>query len=218
MPTLLLLSFILMSACATASEPVIIHDSPRLAVTLRPDPQAGSRHDHPAALTPTVMATVLKGIRITKRDPLGLGGIVSDDEANPAFSASDIAGLALYLSEGLGKASREDLATFYLVSKEPSLGKVVTSGGLFVEGGRVFLILANARTPPSAGPFEGTAYELDTKDDPLFSIARYRFAVTFTPAEALVPHGQLGARVRDRYTDPAKLIVIDLAKLSTSPR
>jgi hypothetical protein len=212
----LIVSLLVASGCATQPKPAVIYESPRLAVTVRADPQAGRGHDHPATISTEVMAKILKGIRITKRDPLGVGGLLSDEEARPAFSPSEIAGLVPHLIEGLSKALPKDLVTFYLSTTEPGLGKVVTSGGLFVESGRLYLILVNARTPPSAGPFEGTAYELDSRDDPLFSIARYRFAVAFMPSEAMISHAQIGEGIHDRYVDPAKLVVIDLARLTVS--
>ncbi|MGH7236296.1 MAG: hypothetical protein ACREIO_07920 [Nitrospiraceae bacterium] len=205
------------AACAMGPAPVVIHDSPRAAVRVQFDPEAGHGHGHPALITPEQMATILRGVWVTKRDVLGLGALLQDPEAKPAFSAAEIVTLAPHLSEALRKASPKDVATFYLALGDPSLGKLVTSGGLFVRQGQLYLILANWRTPLSAGPFEGMAYELDSRNDPLFSIARYRFAVGFTPREAWILHSQSkDSKVYDRYVDPAKLLVIDLSRLLAS--
>jgi hypothetical protein len=204
-------------ACATGPAPVVIHDSPRAVVRVQFDPEAGHGHSHPASITPEQMATILRGVWVTKQDVFGLGELLQDPEAKPAFSAADIVTLTPHLSEALRKASPKDLATFYLALGDPNLGKLVTSGGLFVRESQLYLILANWRTPLSAGPFEGMAYELDSRDTPLFSIARHRFAVGFSPKDAWVLHRQSkDPNVYDRYVDPAKLLVIDLSRLLTS--
>jgi hypothetical protein len=201
-------------ACAMGPAPVVIHDSRRAAVRVQFDPEAGPGHSHPASITPEQMAAILRGVWVTKQDVLGLGALLQDPEAKPAFSAAEIVTLAPYLSEALRKASPKDLVTFYLALADPNLGKLVTSGGLFVHESQLYLILANWRTPLSAGPFEGMAYELDSRDDPLLSIARYRFAVGFTLRKAWILHGQSkDSKVYDRYVDPAKLLVIDLKRL-----
>ena len=109
------------------------------------------------------------------------------------------------------------MAAFYLVMSDQTLGKLVTSGGLFVRQHCAFVILANFRTPPSAGPYEGTAYELDAKNDPLFSIARYRFTVGFNPEEAALPRSQRRECDDYGYLDPLKMVVVDLRKLRNGP-
>lgn len=195
--------------CAGWPAPIVIHETPHEAVWLKVEPRLGSGHDHPAVVSPVQIATALNGLRVTERDRLGLGALTTKDEdAKPPFTASEIASLAPYLSEALRKASPRDVATFYLVSSDPKLGRLITSGGLFVRGGRLIVILANARTPPSASPYEGMAYEIDNRDEPLLPVARYRFIVSFVPAEVRVPAGDVS------YVDPARVVALDLGRLA----
>ncbi|HJU06494.1 MAG TPA: hypothetical protein VJ692_15205 [Nitrospiraceae bacterium] len=210
-----LLMITLLAACATGPDPVVIYESPREAVRVAFDPQSGTGHSHPAAITPDQMAKILQGVRVSQRNTFGLGGLFGQNEEAPAFSTSEIAVLASPLSRALAMASPKDLATFYATSYDPKLGKLVTSGGLFVRHQRVYIMVANSRTPPSAGPYEGTAYELDNRNEPLTPIARYRFSVGFVPEDARLPLDQAGAEdgYTRRYVDKSKLLVIDLLRL-----
>ena len=207
------LSFVFLTVgCAAAPVPVVIFDTPQQSITLRFDPNAGSGHSHPASVTPEQMRQVLTGIHVTNRDSLGLGGLLGKNGSTPAFLASEIDTLAPFLSEALRKASTGDLAAFYLTAADPKWGRVVTSGGVFVREGLMTVIVANFRTPPSSAPYEATAYEMDNRDVPLMPIARYKFTISFEPEDALAPKQAL----QRRYVDPAKMVVIDLHRLSAN--
>jgi hypothetical protein len=111
------------------------------------------------------------------------------------------------------------VVTLYLADVDPHVGRVVTSGGVFVRNGDLFFILANHRTALSAGTFEATAYELDTRETPLFPMGRFRFTVGFTPNDARIPNDQAKQRdAYDGYVDESKLAVIALDRLSEPER
>jgi hypothetical protein len=201
---------VLMAGCSAAPAPVVIFDTPQQSITVRFDPNAGSGHSHPASVPPEQMRQVLIGVHVTNRDGLGLGGLLGKNGSTPAFLTSEIDALAPFLSEALRKASTGDLAAFYLTSADPKWGRVVTSGGVFVREGLMTVIVANFRTPSSSAPYEATAYEMDNRDAPLMPIARYKFTVSFSPEDASVPKQAL----QRRYVDPAKMVVVDLHRLS----
>jgi hypothetical protein len=147
----LMIGSLLLGGCGLAPEPIPIYEDARVLVRLLYDPQAGTGHSHPATLTSEQIAAALQGARIQNRDALGLGGLFREAGSAPAFSAGEIAVLARHLAAALRKASPKDLATFYLATMDPALGRLVTSGGLFVRQGKLYLILANARTSPTSG-------------------------------------------------------------------
>ncbi|MGH7209549.1 MAG: hypothetical protein ACREIL_09220 [Nitrospiraceae bacterium] len=214
---------VLLAACAVRPAPIVIYEDRLDSIWLKFDPEAGTGHDHPALLTPEQVAMILRGVRVRHRDIVGGFGLFADNEGAPAFSAPEITRVAPYLSQALKKASPKDMVTLYLTTVDPTLGKLVTSGGLFVRKDRLYFILANARTSPSSVQYENT-YELDTRDEPLLPIARYKFTVGFTPDSARIPNAQLrGQKEYKRYIDESKLLVIDLKRLaepeksSTSP-
>lgn len=200
--------------CAGGPDPIIIYETPREVVSVRFDARAGTGHDHPASVDATQLAVILQALRVTPRDTWGLGGLFGKGETAPAFTPSEAELLAPHLSGALQKASPRDVATFYLLSADSRLGKLVTSGGLFVRRGHLYVILANFRTPPSAGPYEGMAYELDNRDEPLQPIARYRFTVSFAirEAELQTPEVRRTGEYQG-YVDEMKVVIIDLGRV-----
>jgi hypothetical protein len=203
----------LLAGCATGPAPIAIYESRQESVWLHFDPKAGTGHSHPASITPEHMTAVLKGIRVKNRDVAGGFDLLSDKDSAPAFSTAEILALAPHLSLAFKKASPSQIATFYLTTQDFTRGALVTSGGLFVRNQHLYIIVANVRTSPSSIQYENT-YELDTKDQPLLPIARFKFTVGFIPSEIRVPTGT--ARSADgypSYLDDSKLVVIDLPRL-----
>jgi hypothetical protein len=88
---------------------------------------------------------------------------------------------------------------------------------LFVQQDRLYFILANAYTSPSSVQYENT-YEIDTRDQPLLPIVRYKFTAGFSPQEAWIANSKVrGTESYERYVDEAKLLVIDLPRLFAQP-
>jgi hypothetical protein len=205
------------AGCAAGPAPIVVYEGRQETVWLHFDPKAGAGHSHPVSLTPEQVAAALKGMRVKNRDVIGGFELLSEQNSSPAFSSREIATLALYLSQALKKASPRDIATFHLSAYDPAHGPLITSGGLFVRNGHLYIILANARTSPSSIQYENT-YALDLKDQPLLPIARFKFTVGFLPGDARLP-GE-ATRKTDGYSDyldDSKLVVIDLARLSNQP-
>lgn len=204
---------LLLAGCAVPA-PIPIYEDKHDSIWLMFDPEAGAGHSHPASVTPEQLATVLRGVRVKGRDVIGGFGLFEEGDSAPVFSLTDLTRLAPFLSQALKKASPKDMVTFYLTVRDPDRGRFVTSGGLFIRNGRMYFILANARTSPSSVQYENT-YEIDTRDQPLLPIARYKFIVGFTPREAWIPNAQ--AKKQDSYegyVDESKLLVIDMKRLS----
>jgi hypothetical protein len=195
----------------------VVYESQQALVRLEVDPRAGTGHAHPTALATDQIATVLKGVRVLRRNVI-VGFIGQPDEAGiPAFSTREILVLAPHLARALEQASPKELVTFVIMAQDPGRGPVLTSGGLFVRNGHLYVILANARTSPSGVQYENT-YAIDLKDQPLLPIARFKFAIGFVPTEARLPlRATLEADGYPGYLDESKLIVLDLARLFGQP-
>jgi hypothetical protein len=199
--------------CTTGPAPIVIHEGRQETVWLQFDPRAGAGHSHPFSMTPEQMTTVLKGLRVKNRDVIGGFGLLSDKDGSPALSSREVMAVAPHLSHALRKASPRDIATFYLVAHDQGRGPLITSGGVFVRNGHLYVILANVRTSPNSTQYENT-YEVNLKDQPLLPIARFKFTVGFTPVEARLPgEATRSADGYPDYLDDSKLVVIDLARL-----
>lgn len=207
----------LFAGCAGPA-PIVIYEDKQESIWLKFDPKAGSGHSHPYSIPTEQMANLLNGVRITDRNVVTGFDLFRDVASSPAFSGLDISRLVPHLCQALQKASPKDMVTFYFAKFDATRGMVVTSGGLFVRNGRLYFILANARTSQSSVQYENT-YEIDTRDQPLLPITRWKFHVLFTPQEARIPNKQVrGTDGYEGYLDESKLLVIDLKKLPMEPQ
>lgn len=207
-------------ACAGSPQPIPIYESPALTVNLMYDPRAGAGHSHPVTVSPERIAVILRGLQLQGRDVLGSMGLFADDQGTPAFSERDVAALTPHLSTGLAKASPQDVVTFHYVQRDSQRAPLVTSGGLFVRGTHLYVILANARTSPSTIQYE-TTYEPNSRINPLLPITRFKFSAGFTPAAERISTAQAKqADEWDGYLDESKVVVVDLNGTArrTAPR
>ncbi len=201
------------TGCAGDPPPIVIHQEPSQTIWLKFDPRSGEGHSHPATITPEQMTTVLHGVRVRARDIAGGFGFFAGQEPAPGFLPMDIPELAARLSLALRKASPKDMVTFYLARNDMNRGTVITSGGLFVRGRYLMLILANAHTSPLSVQYENTS-TIDTRDEPLLPIARFKFTAEFSPPDARIPNGEVrGNEKYEGYVDDSKLLVLDLSRL-----
>jgi hypothetical protein len=200
--------------CSVSPEPTPIYKTPGLSIQLAYDPQAGQGHTHPATVPPEHMSSILHGLQLRGRDLVGGLGVFGDAQRSLAFTTAVVAMLAPHLSAGLAKASPSDLVTFHLVQGDAQGAPLVTSGGVFVRNRHLYVILANARTSPSAVQYENV-YEPNSRIYPLLPIARFKFVTEFVPADWRIPTAD--AKRMDGwggYLDESKVAVIDLGKLN----
>jgi hypothetical protein len=122
---------------------------------------------------------------------------------HPAFNEAEISFFAPFFAEGLKKATSEEIVTFYQATQKDTLiDKVlfVTSGGIFVNGDELHLILSNYRSETGYAPDPGIGDKLDGRSTPLQPIAPQRTEVYFEPATAVAPsqHGILQSLLRPK--------------------
>jgi hypothetical protein len=213
---LILLQFL--HGCFSVPASVPIFSTPATDVRLMLDTHTKTGHNHPYAITADALAKVLSGVQVEERDTITGIGIFGSKEGKPAFTRTEIANVSSHLVEALRKASPKDLATFYMYVNDGHQRRAVTSGGIFVDGNHLHVILANWRSVPSGGQDYTVAMEVDTRDDPLLPISPFRFRVGFYPAEAWVRNRSERydpgfPAYHSTYEDPAKYIVVDLETL-----
>jgi hypothetical protein len=133
------------------------------------------------------MAAALRGIiveepltRIPWYDDLSV------PRSHRAFTDQEVALWAPLLSLALGKATKDELVTFYQSAKRSGTVREVTSGGVFVDGDNLHIVLSNLRSDTQTTADIGVA---DTQDDrlaPMRSIAPQRGKLLFVPEAARV--------------------------------
>ncbi|MBA3754507.1 MAG: hypothetical protein H0X01_10315 [Nitrospira sp.] len=199
--------------CVADSPPIVIHEEKPLSVWLKFDPSSGTGHSHPATISNDQLAVILRGVGVQVRDNIAGFGMFASKTGSPAFLSTEVTVLAPFLAQAFAKASPKDMVTFYLVTPDLARGDLVTSGGLFLRGRHLYVILANAHSSKFSVQYENVS-AIDTRDQPLLPIARYRFSAAFTPQEAWIPNKQVrGNDGYDRYFDESKLVVVDLDRL-----
>jgi hypothetical protein len=147
----------------------------------------GTGHSHPSNISPEQMAAVLRGITI--QEPLTRIPIYDDlsvSRTHPAFSDRDISFWAPLLSLALNRATTDELATFYQSTKVSGISREVTSGGLFVDGDKLHIVLSNLQSNTHFTADTGVADTHDDRLSPMKSIAPQRGKLTFVPETALV--------------------------------
>ena len=126
--------------CApTQFQTLKIFDSPNRVVALQvmPDAYGGKGYDHPVTMTDEEMAGILRGLRIEQ----GLFGSLYS--GHPAFSDREVTFFAPLFVKGLSQATPEELVTFFETAEISREYQGTTSGGLFVAGGALHVILSN---------------------------------------------------------------------------
>ena len=183
--TLLALSGPLLSGCAPAQFTTItIFDTPTAFVRLETyrtaDPERG--YAHPVSLTPEQMAAVLSGIIVEEPwAKLPIYDDTSQPHRHPAFTEKEVLFFAPLLAVALGKTTPEEVVTFYQSRYLSGTSREVTSGGLFVQGDGLHIILANYRSATHYGADVGVADTTDDRLTPMRSLAPQRGRLDFEP-------------------------------------
>lgn len=199
---------------------LMIYETPQSFVRLEVDrtlePETG--HSHPSDISSEQMAAVLRGITI--QEPVTRIPFYDDlsvPRTHRAFDDQAVAFWAPLLSLALSKATKDELVTFYQSTKiSGTPRREVTSGGAFVEGDKLHLILSNLRSSTHVTADLGI---VDTQDDqltPMRSIAPQRGKLLFVPESALVEEGKDGW-IRVFREDRRELIVLYKTVLLNEP-
>lgn len=103
-----------------------------------------TRFSHPLRLSPAEWARLLSSIRIQSRKDSAIFTLAKD-RPTEVFAPEEIGYLSRTLSDTFAKATPDEWVSFGMSRVLPSGVNEVTTGGLFVAGSRLHLILANYR-------------------------------------------------------------------------
>lgn len=170
-----------------------IVDTPNRVVALQAMSEAygGKGYDHPISLTKEEMSRLLQGVRVSRGF---MGGT-----PHPAFSDTEIQLFAPHFVSALQKATKEELVTFFETAKLDEEFDLTTSGGLFVAGGNLYVVLSNFSVKARAWQ-DAERHEASYRDRPLEQIAPQPGRLVFEPRAFMVesPDGEIGSRFRGK--------------------
>ena len=194
-----LLAFMLMLAPLSCAPnhftTVTLYDNPSAFVRLETDPtvQPGQGHSHPVTITPDQVAAVLHGVIIEEPiTRLPFYDDMSQPHRHRVFDGETILLFAPLLALGLGQATPEEVVTFYRSKRISGTRREVTSGGLFVQGEALHLVLGNYRSPTNYMADIGVADTMDDRLTPMRALAPQRGRLDFEPPNALQPSSPSG--------------------------
>ena len=143
---------------------------------------------HPAFLKNTDIANVLKGLYVERPSsavslPL-LGG--GEPERYPVFNQNEIAFFAPLLAQGFGLAQPNEVVTFYERGEISKLHEVRTSGGLFLHGDMLYVILSNHAAQTEIWQ-DVEEYHSPVRLQPLKQLEPQPGRLVFDPPQFMVP-------------------------------
>ena len=148
--TLLCLSSIL-TACSTGSVLTAkIHENKDWTIRLLtvPGGNAGKGYSHPSDITQEQLLRVLEGLYIEDGN---FPELMFKDEASGnsnrrrVFNNVDAELLSIFLADGLSQASTQEIVTFIKTTDISSRMEQISSGGVYVAGDELHIVLSNFR-------------------------------------------------------------------------
>ena len=185
---------IFLGGCETPQfQTLKVLDNPNRVVALQvmADPYGGKGYDHPVSLTKEEMIRILQGVRVER-------GLISVSQ-HAAFSDTEIQLFAPHFVKALGQATKEEIVTFFETAHIDSEHDLTTSGGLFVAGGNLHVVLSNFSVETPAWQ-DNERYEASYRNRPLEQMDPQPGRLLFEPTEFMVesPDGEIGSRFKGK--------------------
>ncbi len=139
-------------------------------------------HAHPKVFTADQVARVLRGMTVRERRIWIQEWIQGEAPPVPAFKEQEVALLAPQIAEAFTRAAYNERVTFYLSQPQTSVKRVITSGGMYVRGNELHMILGNWQIVYGI-PTYGMIYD---RRYPMRPTAAKGFFLSFQPADAVI--------------------------------
>ena len=190
----LMVAGIFIEGCETPQfQTMSILDTPNRVVALQamPNPYGGKGYDHPVSLTKEEMIRILQGVRVEQ-------GLITASQ-HAAFSDAEIELFAPYFVKALEKATKEEIVTFFETAHIDTEHDLTTSGGLFVAGGDLYVVLSNFSVQTRSWQ-DNERYEAPYRNRPLEQMDPQPGRLVFVPGEFMVesPDGEIGSRFKGK--------------------
>ena len=182
---------LLLAACATPGTPVpSVYEDEHRVVGLQavPDGHHGNPFSHPASLTEDDVAGVLRGLYIEAQDA-PFSRLLSGGEAahrRRVFSQKEIAFFAPLFVKGLEQAKPDEVVTFYETAGISDRYELTTSGGIFIQGNTMHIILSNHGVRTEVWQ-DNEQYRAPIRTWPLDPIAPVPGRLVFIPEAYMAP-------------------------------
>lgn len=210
---LVLFPMFVVFGCATGPGPSrILVDDPYVLVKLDVSQSGGNRdYNHPGNISPAQLKTFLESFTL-QSSPTLLGTVLGEKSDTPhrAFSESFVKTLVSPLIKGLGRATPLEEVVFFFQESRTPLPDEVTSGSVYVQEGKLHLVLANYKYVTAKGH---DIRRLRHEPRLMFSEPYHKIV----PGEGVIPVNSASLK-HLLLSDPQHFMVDQQALLSRSPR
>ena len=206
-------TLVLIAGCAIPHVPSrVVYEDPVNYVRLEEDktvlPEWPQGHfSHPAVLEKERLRTILSSLRVQEHRIPPQRWLQGEAPLVPVFTDDELALLSSQLADGLAQAQYNERVTFYLSQPLTFMRRTITSGGIYVRGNELHLLLGNWRIiygVPSYGMIYDRRY-------PMRPTAAKGFDLFFEPAAAVI--AQDSSLIDDLFANTRDELVIDLNKI-----
>jgi hypothetical protein len=207
------LALCVLAGCAIPHVPSrIVYEDPVNYVRLEEDktvlPEWPQGHfSHPAVLEKELLRTILSSLRVQEHRITPQRWLQGEAPLVPVFTEEELALLSVQLADGLAQAQYNERVTFYLSQPLTFMRRTITSGGVYVRGNELHLLLGNWRIIYGV-PAYGMIYD---RRYPMRPTAAKGFNLFFEPADAVI--AQESSFVDDLFANTKDELVIDLSKV-----
>ncbi len=181
----------LLAACSGISPVVtqMVYEDSNRVVGLQPvsERSQGRGFSHPADLKKADIANVMKGLYVERSSAISLpllGG--GESERSLAFNQKEIDFFAPLLARGLSLAQPNEVVTFYERGEISDVYELMTSGGMFIQGNVLYVILSNHGAQTEIWQ-DIEEYRSPVRHQPLKQMEPQPGRLVFHPARFMVP-------------------------------
>lgn len=211
----LFLGLFVMAGCAVPHVPSrVIYEDPVNFVRLEEDSEVlaewpPTHHAHPFVIEPEKLRKILSGLMVQEHWIALKRWLRGESPLVPAFTDQELTLLSVQLAEALAEVRYNERVTFYLSEPQTFARRIITTGGLYIQGTKLHMLLGNWRIIYGI-PAYGMIYD---RRYPMRPTAAKGFDLRFQPLEAVVP---TKSSVLDEILANAKdELVVDLSKLES---
>ncbi len=180
----------LIAACGTSQLVTqTVYEDENRVVGLQPFSEKieGKGFSHPVYLKKNDIANVMKGLYVETGASISLPLLgKGESERYPAFNQKEIEFFAPLLARSFSLAQPNEVVTFYERGEISRLHELTTSGGMFIQGDVLYVILSNhgAKTEIWQDVEE---YQSPVRHQPLKQLEPQPGRLVFDPAHFMVP-------------------------------
>jgi hypothetical protein len=210
-------ALILVAGCAIPYVPYrTIYEDPVNYVRLEEDDAVlpewpPGHHGHPRALTADQITGLLNGMTVKEHRIWLQKWFQGEAPVVPVFKDEEVALLAPYLAEAFATSKYNERVTFYLSQPQTSVKRVITSGGMYVHGDLLHVLIGNWQIVYGI-PTYGMIYD---RRYPMRPTAAKGFDLFFEPSDAVVR--QRSSIWDTIFANTKDELVIDMSRWRPSP-